>query len=647
MSTKYLFKIYLIPVVFHLLWMTTSVMAQTEQDVQVANDYFLRGEREKALELYKDLSKNSVAAPSIYANYFALLIDQSKYKDAEDLVDRMSKRDPNNLQYRLDKGMIYIKQADLPKADKYLKSLSRTLLDEPYKIRQFCDYMAQHGLIEYAQQAYVAAREYHKNQTLFTLELANIYRLQGKKNEMVAEYLGYVSQTPGNVNYTKNLLQALLTRPDELEALEKLLYQRIQEYPDTELYADLLIWTHLQQKNFYAAYIQARAYDKRYRKPNTRSFEIGQISLNNGDYENATRCFSYILKEFPNTEEVLPSRLGLIKASEGKIKRSYPVSTDSVRQLTGEYQSFILRYPDNSSAFEATISRAQLFATYLSQKDSAISQLQKLINNPKVSLPLKSRSRLELGDIYLLVNQPWEATLLYAQVEKTQKESPLGYEAKLRNAKLSYYKGDFRLAQQHLDILKEATSREIANDAMELSMRIKENATFDTTGAALREFAQIELLLYQNKTAEAYKRLVHFTEPKQVTISAVDALERGTKTDSSIRTDSVTLDIPAFNQTPTILDDVYWKLAGLQLRMGKTDDALKTLQKILDEFGQDVLADDALFLTAEIWERQKGSSSKAMELYRTFLDQYPGSVFAAEARKRYRALRGDFADKPN
>ncbi|MBX7124353.1 MAG: tetratricopeptide repeat protein [Cyclobacteriaceae bacterium] len=627
--------------------MTTSVMAQTEQDVQVANDYFLRGEREKALELYKDLSKNSVAAPSIYANYFALLIDQSKYKDAEDLVDRMSKRDPNNLQYRLDKGMIYIKQADLPKADKYLKSLSRTLLDEPYKIRQFCDYMAQHGLIEYAQQAYVAAREYHKNQTLFTLELANIYRLQGKKNEMVAEYLGYVSQTPGNVNYTKNLLQALLTRPDELEALEKLLYQRIQEYPDTELYADLLIWTHLQQKNFYAAYIQARAYDKRYRKPNTRSFEIGQISLNNGDYENATRCFSYILKEFPNTEEVLPSRLGLIKASEGKIKRSYPVSTDSVRQLTGEYQSFILRYPDNSSAFEATISRAQLFATYLSQKDSAISQLQKLINNPKVSLPLKSRSRLELGDIYLLVNQPWEATLLYAQVEKTQKESPLGYEAKLRNAKLSYYKGDFRLAQQHLDILKEATSREIANDAMELSMRIKENATFDTTGAALREFAQIELLLYQNKTAEAYKRLVHFTEPKQVTISAVDALERGTKTDSSIRTDSVTLDIPAFNQTPTILDDVYWKLAGLQLRMGKTDDALKTLQKILDEFGQDVLADDALFLTAEIWERQKGSSSKAMELYRTFLDQYPGSVFAAEARKRYRALRGDFADKPN
>jgi hypothetical protein len=76
--------------------------------------------------------------------------------------------------------------------------------------------------------------------------------------------------------------------------------------------------------------------------------------------------------------------------------------------------------------------------------------------------------------------------LLYSQVEKTQKENPVGYEAKLRNAKLSYYKANFKLAQEHLDILKEATTREIANDAMELSMRIKENIAFDSVGMALQ-----------------------------------------------------------------------------------------------------------------------------------------------------------------
>jgi outer membrane protein assembly factor BamD (BamD/ComL family) len=34
-----------------------------------------------------------------------------------------------------------------------------------------------------------------------------------------------------------------------------------------------------------------------------------------------------------------------------------------------------------------------------------------------------------------------------------------------------------------------------------------------------------------------------------------------------------------------------------------------------------------------------------MEIYRDFLNKYPGSVYAAEARKRFRNLRGDFAEE--
>ncbi len=56
----------------------------------------------------------------------------------------------------------------------------------------------------------------------------------------------------------------------------------------------------------------------------------------------------------------------------------------------------------------------------------------------------------------------------------------------------------------------------------------------------------------------------------------------------------------------------------------------------------DILVDDAFFLQGEIYERQLGQKDKAMEIYREFLNKYPGSVYAAEARKRYRLLRGDF-----
>jgi TolA-binding protein len=226
---------------------------------------------------------------------------------------------------------------------------------------------------------------------------------------------------------------------------------------------------------------------------------------------------------------------------------------------------------------------------------------------------MKSKAKIDLGDIYLLKEEPWEATLLYSQVEKTQRETPLGYEAKLRNAKLSYFKGDFKLAQEHLDILKQATTREIANDAMELSMRIKENITFDTTGTALKEYASIELLMAQNKIDTALSRLSTFS---------------ATSADQQIK------------------DDVYWLEASLHLKKGEFEKALELCEKIVAEFGEDILADDAYFMEGEIQERYLKNKDKAMEIYREFLTKYPGSVYVAEARKRYRVLRGDFSELP-
>jgi TolA-binding protein len=428
---------------------------------------------------------------------------------------------------------------------------------------------------------------------------------------MVDEYLNYVTQTPANIGYVKNLLQILLSKPEELESLERLLYDRVQQNPQSEVYSDLLIWVNLQQKNFYGAFIQARAYDKRFKKESPKTLEIAQIALNNQDYDNADKSFTHVMKEYANTENYLPARLGQIKAREAKVKRKYPVNRDSIRYLLTEYESFISKYPDNTNAHEAELNEAALFAYFLDEKDSAVVKLNKLIQNPRASLYLKSKAKLELGDIYLLKEEPWESTLLYSQVERMQKDAPIGYEAKLKNAKLSYFKGEFALAQEHLDILKQATTREIANDAMDLSMRINENLGYDSTGGALKKYATIELLLQQNKTDEAMQQLSGFVDDQS-------------------------------NVTSPMLDDFYWLQANLEMKQGHFEKAISILQKIIDNFGEDILSDDALFLQADIYQNQLKNKDKAMEIYHDFLTKFPGSVYVAEARKRYRTLRGDF-----
>ena len=607
---NYIKYLYIILLIQSLVLCGNIGFAQDRQDIQLANEYIAKGEKEKALLVFQQLVKKNENIPFVHTTYFNLLVDMGKFDEAENYVERLIRKE-DKLSYRLDLGVLYFRSGNLSKADKYLNALIKAQGDDVYKLKTTSDYLASKNLTDYAVASLKQARTGTGNESVYALELANLYRMAGKRDQMVEEYLNYVTQTPSNISYIKNVMQILITKPEELESLEKLLLDRIQQNQNSEVFSDLIIWVNLQQKNFYGAFIQSRAYDKRFRKEQSKTLEIAQIALNNQDYENADKSFSYVIKEFAGTENELPARMGLIKARESKVKKSYPVNRDSVRYVIGEYNRFKKSYPDNANGFEASLNQATLHAYYLQEMDSAVFYLQSLIANNKVGPSMKSKAKIDLGDIYLLKEEPWEATLLYSQVEKTQRETPLGYEAKLKNAKLSYFKGEFKLAQEHLDILKQATTREIANDAMELSMHIKENITFDTTGTALKEYAAIELLMAQNKIDEALTRLSKFSQ---------------TTTDQQIK------------------DDVYWLEASLRMKKGEFEKAFSLCEKIVSEFGEDILADDAYFMEAEIQERYLKNKDKAMELYREFLTKYPGSVYVAEARKRFRLLRGDFSE---
>lgn len=613
-----------------LIFLATSSVAQNQPDIQLANEYLLKGEKQKAIEMFRELAKIETNIPFIHNNYLSTLLDLNEASEAQSYLKRLLKRDPENLLYNLDVGIVYMRTGETQKGDKHFRDLINKYKQNVTMSKSISDYLASRSFGEYSIIALNESRTALGNPILFSFELAMLYRVQGQKQKMIEEYLNYANQSSGNVQNAKNMMQVLLTKPDELDILEKVLYERVQKFPDHDVYPDLLIWVTMQQKNFNASFIQARAYDRRYKRFGEKSIEIAKVSLDNEDFETAGKAYAFVMKEFPTGPYFLQAQLGLMRTREARIKNSFPVNTDSVKRLVTDYHQFIIKYPENINSLEAQRNEAILYATYLDEKDKAILLLQELLKHPKISLQLKSKVKLDLGDIYLLKGEPWESTLLYSQVEKLLQENPVGYDAKLKNAKLSYYKGDFRLAQEHLDILKEATTREIANDAMELSMRIKENIALDSVGEALKSYARIELLLYQNKKDEALQALKLLTEG--VTL----------RTDSS-NTGAVVRQ-PLSNQT--ILDDVYWLEAKIRLERGEFKEAVQLLDRIIAEYPDDILIDDAYFLQGEIYERHLNDKEKAMEIYRNFLDKYPGSVFAAEARKRFRMLRGDFKEAP-
>lgn len=582
------------------------------KDLQLAEEYYQQEDFEKAKVLYERLARSNRNLPFIYKNYLQTLLRLQAFSEADRLVKRQIKNQPENPVFQIDEGRVLNAQQKIEKAQEiYEEVINRFRKASRTTVINAAEHFARLGEMGFARDMLLAARKASGDKGLYAEPLAEIYEVLDQKDLMIEEYLLVATSNNGRIDYVKSALQDRLSAQEEYDNLEKILLERLQKNSNEVTYNEILLWLYLQQKRFYRAFIQAKALDRRYRMEGNELLNIGMISMQNEDYKSAKTIFEYIINTYPNSSNYSVARNAYIKAQEEIVKNTFPIQEEAIYALIDDYKNLIQEIGKNYKTFDSFRNMALLYAFYLDQKDTAIAILEEAIAISRGRVDFIAKCKLNLGDIYLLKNEPWEATLLYSQVEKLKKEHPLGYNAKLKNAKLSFYKGDFLLSQEHLDILKEATTREIANDAMDLSLLIQDNLAFDTTGKALQEYANIELLVFQNKNFEALNRL-----------------------------DTMLVKFPGHS----IQDEVLWNKANLLLKLGKPQDAAVVLERIYTEHGEDILGDDAYFLLGKINEEQLGNKEKAQEIYKDLIIKYPGSIYTAESRKRFRILRGDFVN---
>jgi tetratricopeptide (TPR) repeat protein len=572
----------------------------------LAQDYASRGEHEKVVFLFEKLSAEEQTSLSVFPVYLTALQALKKYKEAEKLAKKAIKLHPEDATFGVALGGVYKAAGDAPAAEKQWNKVLTQLT--PAQVQAVATDFERRELPEWTEKTYLRGRTLAKNDTEYAPQLIQLYTQTQNQPQVLAETLRLIAQDEKQLPYVRNMLQNALHEEKDFDALEKQLLTAIQEHPEQAAYSELLLWLQVQRRDFGGALVQARALDRRGRSGGVRVMELAAIAQHNKDYETAIEGFSYVAKEYRNGPYYNAARQRLLQAREAQVRETYPVDVAKVQALVAEYDQLLTelgRTPETASVLR---NLANLYAFQLNDRAKAMTLLQQVIDMPRASDDVVDEAKITQGDLYILKGEPWEATLLYSQVEKTHKDSPLGYEAKLRNARLSFYAGDFKLAQSHLDILKEATTREIANDAMQLSLLIQDNTVEDTLGLGLKAYATVEQLVFQNKIPEAIKGLD-------------DLLEK----------------FPGH----ALSDDTYYLKAQLQRRTGDFAGAVATLERITSNPKYDVLSDDALFLLARIQEEDVKDKGKAQELYNQVIVKYPGSIYVAEARKRFRKLRGD------
>ncbi|MEY4522356.1 MAG: hypothetical protein RIT10_1541 [Bacteroidota bacterium] len=593
------------------LVITFFSFAQKETDQQLAQHYFASGDFEKASMYYEKIVATDPSKFN-FNRYYECLLQLKDFKQAEKILKKQININRFDLDYKVLLGKLYEESSQEEKAKKLYEELIDDLTADPgYIINLFTAFRSQNKN-ELAYKVIDSGRKLLKNSYPLHFQFAEYYGAIGQTEKMLDEYIGLLDFQSSYAESIQNLLirQYDFSQPDlkEFDYLKSSLLSRIQKNPSEQVYVNMLVWLFIQRKNFDGALLQLQALDKRLEEQGRRVFELGTICIENAAYESARKAFRYVIGIGQSSPYYLKAENALLNTRFLEVTTNRNYSKEEIIATIADYKTVLQRVGKRPTSLPLIMELSHIQAFYANQADSAILNLTAVLKTPGLTDMQRAEAKLLLGDIHVLHGDIWEASLLYMQIQNDLKFEPIGQEAKYKNARIFYYDAEFDYAQEQLNILKESTSKLIANDAMQLSIMITDNYGIDSNYQAMSWFAKADLFIEQHNYEAAF-----------------------------VLFDSIIKAFPYHS----LSDEIYFKKAQAMQQQGKWNEAIDLLTTLLKYHKDDILADDALFQLAEITELQLKDLPKATEIYKTLLFDYKGSLFAEEARKRLRLIRGD------
>ena len=581
----------------------------------MASYYYQNHEWDKAIELYLPLY-NRTRNAFYYQMLYGCYIESGQFKEAEKLVDKRIKQQPKELNLYVDLGLLYLKRENKKKAEKCFDEAIDKMGRDSKQTTDLAMAFDNSGLTDYAIKTYLKSRENLNNPLLYVMEMATLYQKQRRYDLMTEEYFNLMDKAPGNMGSVQIALQRSLTQTsdDELvNGLKRTLVSRIREHPENKQYLEMMIWFSLQQKDFDFALTQAQAVDARFPEQGGQQvYRVAQIARNNEAWDVAEKAYAHIIAKGKENPYYFDSRVEQLDVKFDRLNLDHAISQEQSAALEAEYEAALSELGKNEKTVQLMRNYSHLLA-YTNPSDRQEERLQKaadllydIIEMPRANTAIVSEVKLELGDLLLFSGEVWDASLLYSQVEKANKNDVVGAMAKFKNAKLSYYNNDFLWAKSQLDVLRASTSKLIANDAMQLSLLISDNMEEDSTYDMLALYAAADLMVYRGQLDSAWTLLD---------------------------------DINHRNLSHALFDEVLMQKAKIRMKQARYLEADSLLQFIVDHYASDILADDALYLLAQLNEQQLNNPSRARACYEKLLLDYPVSLYIDRARKRYNALK--------
>lgn len=586
--------------IFTYLFFFCSLIGFAQNEL-LAQNYFDKGEFDKATSMYEELDKKQPGNFYFTQKLVSCYQGLKQFDKAEKLL--LSKKEKSNQpSFFVELGYNAQLQKDQVKADSYYKKAIDAVANQPNYAYQIGQAFEQKSLLQQAYNTYEIGQKNNSGMN-FDYQMALLQGQMGNLDVMVVKLLDY---SYSNINATLNVQnQLVLFMQDDAEnvfanSLKKELLIRTQKTQDI-YWNQFLSWLYVNQKEYNKAFIQEKSIYKRNPESFDDIIQLAQICVNEKDNETAQAIFQFILQNTTDESTILNAQYFLLKNEIANAKpENYPL-------IQSKFDAILTQFGDSPFSVDLQILAAHFKAFYQNDFENAKVLLDKLMEMP-LNIRQKAKVKMELADVFVFNEKFNQAIIYYAQIQNDLPNDEFSHEASMRMAKTSFFKKDFNWAKKQASELKQASTQLIANDAVELFLLISDNEAEDSLKVALQDFSKADLLEYQNKPAEA-----------------LDAF----------------LQILIKHKGQSIEAGTLYKVGRNYEKLGNFAKAISYYQTILDNHKDGIYIDEALFYSAEIYKKQLNDLEKAKSLYEKVVLEHPDSIYFTESRKQYRQLRGD------
>ncbi|MCD8414020.1 tetratricopeptide repeat protein [Tenacibaculum dicentrarchi] len=579
------------------LFCNVQLHAQQNEFI-VAENYFRNNDYQKAVHLYKKLHNKSPYNTLYLKRLVTSYQETNQFLVADALLSERIKEKPNLVFLNIIKGYNFERQQKDIQANKEYQIALNSLDKKRNYGATIARLFKEYNKLDFAIEVYTKIIT-NNPKANYGFQLAQLYGEKGNFKKMFDSYVSLVDKDEKYLNNVKRYTSKYIDENPENEnniLFKKALLRKAVSNPKN-CWNDLLSWLFITQKQYSKALIQQKALVARNPDYLNKIHQLGEISLENKDYETAKNCFDFIIEKtnYPTDK---------FKAINNNLKIAIRTKQANIPE---KFQAIFSQYSISKNTLEIQITYANYLTFTENTPEKAIKILQKALTfaNSKFE---KAAIKLKLGEVLVYTNNFNKALIYFSQVQTQFKNHFLGQEARFKVAQTSYFKNDFTWAKAQLKVLKSSATQLIANDAANLFLTITDNQPKDSISTGLKQYAKADLLAFQNKDTQAISILTNL--------------------------------ITNYKGQP-IQDEALFKQAGLFIKQQKYEAAIFNYNKIIALDKNGIYVDDVYYQMAELYRTKLNNPEKAKEYYQKIIFDHASSIYLIDARKQFRQLRTD------